>query len=200
MTMALVPIPTCRPGGQIVSLFDPLPVVWSTDATTTNLVSEGWYYLGPAATNNDNTPGTEIVVRELEPGVLVDVADWIQVWNDTGSHKKTDFALWRGVGPSPDYVVVGGFFTRSHKKPTAQEAKGIKAIHKLALHNTAPGSQVWTDKGSKAKEDGAIWGISSFGVVPTGAFVPVKGYNNPPQELYGLQSHQVAKSGLEGEN
>ncbi|EDR03514.1 uncharacterized protein LACBIDRAFT_191523 [Laccaria bicolor S238N-H82] len=163
-------------------------------------LSEGWYYLGPAATNNSNTPGTGIVVRELEPGVLVDVADWTQVWNDTGSHNKTDFALWRGVGPTLDYVVVGGFFTRSHNKPTTDEAKGIKAIHKSALHSTGPGSQIWTDKGSKAKEDGAIWGISTIDVVPTGAFVPVAGYNNPPQELYGLQFVEVEGGGLEGEH
>lgn len=162
-------------------------------------LSEGWYYLGPAATNSDNTPGTGIVVRELEPGVLVDVADWIEVWNDSGSHNKTDFALWRGVGPTLDYLVVGGFFTRSHNKPTADEAKGIKAIHNLALQNTGPGSQIWTDDGSKASQDGAIWGISSIDVVPSGAFVPVVGYNNPPQELYGLNSDQVEGSGLEGE-
>jgi hypothetical protein len=111
------------------------------------------------------------------------------VWNDAGSRKPTDYALWRGVGPSLDYVVVGGFFTRSHNKPTAEEARGIKAIHRRALHNTAPGSQIWTDKGSGAKEDGAVWSISPFGVVPTGAFVPVRGYDNPPQELYGLQLH-----------
>ncbi|KIK05616.1 hypothetical protein K443DRAFT_90842 [Laccaria amethystina LaAM-08-1] len=151
---------------------------------------DGWFYLGPAATNSGNIPGTGIVVRELEPGVLVDVADWIQVWNDTGSGDSTDFALWRGEGPTPDYVVVGGFFTRSYNKPSAEETRGIKAIHRLALHNTTPGSQIWTDRGSGADEDGAIWSISSFGVVPTGAFVPVRGYNNPPQELYGLRQRE----------
>ena len=151
------------------------------------LVSEGWYYLGPAATNSDGTPGTGIVVRELEPGMLVDVADWIQVWNSAGNSGSADFALWRGMGPTPDYVVVGGFFTRSFNKPTTQEARGIKAIHKLALHNAEPGRRIWTDEGWTAKENVAVWGISSSGVVPTGAFVPVKGRNNPPRELYGLQ-------------
>ena len=159
--------------------------------TTTKLVPEGWFYLGPAATNSSNAPGTGVVVRELEPGVLVDVADWIQVWNDAGSGTSTDFALWRGVGPTPDYVVVGGFFTRSHNKPSLEEARGIKAIHKLALRNTGPGSQIWTDKGSGADEDGAIWSISTLGVVPTGAFVPVRGYDSPPQELYGLHSRHA---------
>ena len=164
------------------------------------MVSDGWYYLGPAATNSGNTPGTGIIVRELEPDVLVDVADWIQVWNDAGSGKSTDYALWRGVGPTIDYIVVDGFFTRSHDKPTAQDARGIKAIHRLALHNTAPANQIWTDQGSGADQDGAIWGISSIDVVPTGAFVPVRGYNNPPQEVYGLRPDQVEKRGLEGEH
>ena len=101
--------------------------------------------------------------------------------------QSTDFALWHGMGSTPDYVVVGGFFTCSHKKPTAEETRGMKAIHKLTLRNTAPGSKIWTDKGSGAKEDGALWSISSFSGVPTGAFVPVRGHNNLPWELYGLQ-------------
>ena len=67
------------------------------------------------------------------------------MWNSAGNRKSTDFALWRGMG-TPDYVVVGGFFTRSHNKPTAEETRSIKAIHKPALRNTAPGSQIWTDK------------------------------------------------------
>ena len=65
----------------------------------------------------------------------------------------------------------------------------MKAIHKLALHNTAPGSKIWTDKGSGAKEEGALWSISGFSIVPIGAFVPVRGHNNLPQELYGLRKH-----------
>lgn len=164
--------------------------VWFTD-TTTQIVSDGWYYLGPAATNSSSVPGTGIVVRELESDVLLDVDDWIQVWNDAGSGKSTDFALWRGVGPSSNYIVVGGFFTRSHNKPTAEQTRGIKAIHKDALRDTSAAVQIWTDHGSSAAADGAVWTISNSGVFATGAFIPVKGYNNPPEDAYGLALDQT---------
>lgn len=157
-------------------------------------VGAGWYYLGPAATNSGNQPGVGIVVRELEPGALADIADWVQVWNDAGSGAETDFSLWRGVAPSPEYVVVGGFFLRSHDKPSASDTKGMKAVRKEYLVTAAPGKQIWTDGGSGARQDGAVWSVSTTGNVDaldTGAFVPVGAYNSPPSPVFAFDRSKV---------
>jgi len=151
----------------------------------------GWFYLGPSATNSDQNPGPGVIVRELVPGTLVDVVGWQQVWNDSGSGNKTDFALWRGVAPNPDYVVVGGFFTRSQSPPSREEAQGIKAVHRDALVQARAVQETWNDSGSKSRSDGAVWTIGGGGgaaAVPTGAFVPVQGYNNPPSDVYALKA------------
>ncbi len=158
----------------------------------------GWYYLGPAATNgSDNRIG--LIVRDKSPrgNILRPVGDWIKVWDDSGSGKSNDYSLWRGV-PRPEdqvnYVVLGGFFVRSHNKPTTGETFGIRAIRKDVLKTVTAGREVWNDAGTGAKKDGAVWDISVAGrldAVDSGAFVPVEGHNNRPQDTYAIDRSKV---------
>ena len=127
-------------------------------------------------------------------GILMDVKGWEQVWNDAGSGKATDFSLWRGISPSPDHVVVGGFFLRRKTEPTAAETQGIKAVHKDVLVKVGHGVEIWTDAGMGSRQNGAVWGTSTTGIVTaldTGAFVPVDDYNNPPGLVYALDVSKV---------
>jgi hypothetical protein len=153
----------------------------------------GWYYLGPAATNGSND-AYGVIVRELVPYTLGQVDDWVQVWSDAGSGKGTDFSLWRGIPENPNHVVLGGIFVRSHNKPTIDETRGIRTIDKDLLVKVKADSEVWSDKGSGAKADGAVWDISTAGILQAinpGAFIPVNGYNNPPATVYALDSTKV---------
>ncbi|KIJ98562.1 hypothetical protein K443DRAFT_123590 [Laccaria amethystina LaAM-08-1] len=96
------------------------------------IISDHWLYLSPAATNSSNVPSTEVIVKRV---VCLSTSP-------TGSRGP-------GVGPTPDYIVVGGFFTHSHSKPTEEE--------------------IWTNQNSGSKADGAIWSIFNFGMILTGA-------------------------------
>lgn len=156
-------------------------------------VTDGWYYLGPAATNGSND-AYGVIVRELVPHTLGQVNDWVQVWSDAGSGKDTDFSLWTGIPENPNHVVLGGIFVRSHNKPTIDESRGIRTIDKDLLINVKAFPEVWNDKGSGANADGAVWGISTVGKIQAinpGAFTPVNGYNNPPATVYALDSSKV---------
>ena len=156
-------------------------------------VEPGWYYLGPAATNGSND-AVGLIIRDIsdDGSILHPVGDWVKVWDNSGSGKQSNYALWKGV-PLPEdqinYVVVGGFFVRSHDKPTSGDAAGIKAIHKDVLTVVDPGKQLWNDSGSKASKDGAVWNISVAGhldAVGSGAFIPVEEYDNTPRDTYAI--------------
>jgi hypothetical protein len=156
------------------------------------IVDSGWYYLGPAATNGSKD-AVGLIVKDIsdDGSILRPVGDWVKVWDDSGSRRFTDYSLWKGVPRLEDqinYVVIGGFFVRSHDKPTSGDAAGIKAIRKDVLTTANPGKEVWNDAGSRASKDGAVWNISvaHLNVVGCGAFVPVEGHNNPPRDTYAI--------------
>ena len=149
--------------------------------------------MGPGASNSPSSIPYGIVVKEIVPGTLVDVVDWPgrQVWNDAGSGASADLALWQGVSPSLEYICLASFFTRSHKKPSpalTALTKDIKAVHINALGPAYAKFEIWTDRGSGAKQDGAVWQVGTTkDVIETGAFVAVRGYGNPPVPLYGIR-------------
>jgi hypothetical protein len=118
----------------------------------------------------------------------------VQVWSDAGSGKGTDFSLWVGLPENPNHVVLGGIFVRSHNKPTIDESRGIRTIDKSVLVRVAADSEVWSDKGSGARADGALWSISTAGnlqAINPGAFIPVSGYNHPPITVYAIDRTKV---------
>jgi hypothetical protein len=157
------------------------------------IVDEGWFYLGPAATSSSRHSGKGVVVQEIVPHTLVDLAGWEQVWNDIGSGNSTAFALWRGIAPGPDYVSLCSFLTRSHIPPSPEQTKGIKAIHKKALDTAFGDPEIWTDKGTGARLDGAVWEVSGQGsltLIETGAFVAVGAHNTRP-EVFVLDAAMI---------
>ena len=162
------------------------------------LVGNGWYYLGPAASNGAKDKAG-FIVKELtnhnSTFKALGEIDWKQVWDNKGSGNSSDYSLWRGIPKDEvNYVVVGGFFVRSHSKPTSGDAVGMRAIHRDLILTVKPGEEVWNDAGSKAKEDGAVWSISTAGnldALDTGAFVPVKGHNHPPSDTYAINRLKV---------
>lgn len=128
------------------------------------------------------------------PNTLTDIKSWTQEWCDAGSGQPTDYSLWRGVPAGPEYVVLGSFFVRSHSPPTAADTRGMKAVHRDVLVSISASDEIWTDAGSGARQDGAIWSGSALaktGVHETGAFVAVKGYNNPPPSVYVINACTV---------
>jgi hypothetical protein len=163
-------------------------------------LERGWFYLGPAATNGSGD-AVGLIVKDLSSDghILRPIGekDWIQVWNDAGSGKPTDYSLWQGVPRIKDranYVVLGGYFNRSHNMPTAVEAAGIRAIHKDVLKLVKPGREVWNDKGTGAKLDGAVWDISVAGqldAINPGYFIPTPDHDTPPVNTFAIERTKI---------
>lgn len=159
----------------------------------------GWYYLGPAANNGGTSCRRGVVVKPAgEARVLAPIADWEKVWDNTGSINIWSYSLWRGVPSAEDslnFVVIGGFFVRSLNKPTAEESRGMMAVHKDVLVTASPGKEVWNDAGTIAFKDGAVWDVVVDGnpqAVGTGAFVPVDEHDKPPRITYALNRDRIS--------
>ena len=134
----------------------------------------------------------------LAPDVLRDVASWELVWDDTGSNDHNDYALWRGVPPNSDYVVIGGIFsnTKNHAPPKDDETRGIKAIRKDLLVMGAV-KWVWNDGGSGSDRDGSVWTCGwvdnprADHVYPQ-VIIPMPNYNSPPADkVWALDRSKV---------
>jgi len=154
---------------------------------------QGFFYLGPSATNGSND-ASGVIVKEIEPGALGTISDWVQIWNDTGSGKKIDYSLWTAVPEDPNYVALGGFFVRTHQKPTIDDTRGLRTIRKDLVTKVKPGREVWNDLGSKAHADGAVWNISTVGnllALDAGTFIPAAGFNNPPAETWAIDRSKI---------
>ncbi|KAI6047020.1 hypothetical protein EDC04DRAFT_2626260 [Pisolithus marmoratus] len=172
-------------------------------ATWKPCLEDGWYYLGPAANNGDSRGCPGVIVKPAGGTTpLVPITDWVKVWSDAGSGNPTDYALWRGLPAREhrtNYIAIGGFFTRySHQRPTTEDARGMMAVHKDCVVAANPGKQIWSDAGTRARQDGAIWEISTDGhllAIDIGAFVPVEGHTIPPRNLYSIDRNRIVPEG-----
>ncbi|KAJ7500837.1 FDS protein [Mycena galericulata] len=157
-------------------------------ATWAPILEEGWYYLGQSPTANHTTPPTGIIIQAKDPKAVVEVAAWEPIWDDAGSGKKKDYALWRGIAPSADYIVLGGIFSTNpgYAPPDATQARGIVAVRgDLVVPDDT--KLVWTDAGSKARKDGSVWTTAGTNGISPNVLIPVLGHSAPfPDRTFSL--------------
>ncbi len=158
-------------------------------------VPDGWFYLGQSWSSNDTAPQA-LIVHALAPDALTEVASWERVWTDTGSGRSWNFALWRGVPPNNNYVVVGGVFIRSPKSsgypaPDWDQAHNIKAVRKdLVVKDLT--LWVWDDNGVGADSGGSVWRTTGFYGVPPNVIIPSEGHGQvPPDICFSLNRSKV---------
>ena len=82
-----------------------------------------------------------------------------QIWNDEGSGAKVDVSIWRSTAMD-GYYCVGDMVVASHFEPRigflVRPAKGSMN----AVMPSVGYTKIWTDKGSGAKSDVALWSVS----------------------------------------
>lgn len=158
---------------------------------------DGWFYLGPCATNSDEDPGQGVIVRELISNMLADITGWERIWDNSSLWNFKGYSVWRPVPPSPDFVVCGDFFVKSKDPPSKEQCKFLKAVRKIACANAFIGKQIWTESGTWATYDCSIWEISgteNSNLIIPGAFVATKGHNKPRSPVFALDTTRVVKS------
>ncbi|ALG09699.1 Vps62-related protein [Kibdelosporangium phytohabitans] len=123
-----------------------------------------------------------------EPTLLVGTTSTFKwVWSDSESGSRRDVTIWRPQ-PTDGYQLVGDYAQGNYNKHPNATAITVKSVndgnspHPILM---APQRyvQIWKDKGSRGKHNGAIWfpeppdGYVSLGYVATKGFSAPKNLN-----------------------
>ena len=95
-----------------------------------------YFWVGQTAVQGYNKPAYELpnglLLKEIVPGSLGKIADWSQIWNDAGSGKSDDYALWSPIPATPaSHVALGHFFKKDSSgwaKPTEEETSNLRTV------------------------------------------------------------------------
>ncbi|KAJ7791539.1 hypothetical protein B0H14DRAFT_2395548 [Mycena olivaceomarginata] len=142
-------------------------------------LEEGWYYLGesPSIVHRYTTAPTSIVVCPMQPDAVRPIVTWERVWN------YRNYALWRGVAPGENYIVVGGIFTNSGNSPPDGHQKDRIVALRRDLVVMDDVTLLWTNAGSQATADGSVWkAIGMGGNIEPNVLIPTLGHNAPPRD------------------
>jgi len=169
--------------------------VWNDDGSGADLdgsffrpsVPDGWFYFGDYGQGNYKTPsGSVFVVKVTNDNpdfpALAPPAGWAQVWNDTGSGADEDGSFWAPL-PKQGYVAVGHAVMKGHNQPDSStpDIDKFRTLRADLAKQVTLATQIWSDQGSSADEDVAVWSITQLGSIyavtvydtaPTGVWIP----------------------------
>ena len=94
-------------------------------------------------------------------------------------------------------MVIGDVFVRGDQPPHKNLTKFMKAVHVSACKRGVFGKTIWTDAGTEAKDDAAIWEISNRNDpsgVAVGAFIGTRGYTPTQRPVYLLDTTKMRES------
>lgn len=134
----------------------------------------GFYIVGDYAQGNYSGPsGTSLIVMAVNEDphnpLLSKPSDYVQVWNDKGSHGDHDGAIWRPVAPD-GYLALGCVANGGYGKP---DIDNYRCVRKDLVTDSLAGNLIWSDKGSHADEDVSLYQLTDVG----GAFVAQGNYD-----------------------
>ncbi|MGA9139181.1 MAG: Vps62-related protein [Methanocella sp.] len=174
--------------------------IWDFDLTDK---TKTWYWVGDIP---DTTPGHVwapsqdqplIVVHSTDPNALARPVDWKQVWNSKGCKRNEvpggDVALWVPIAPR-GYVALGCVLTNSFNKPSGGLFDTFRCVkEEYCVEGKLADTALWTDAGSHASLNGAIWRILPVddGGVDMGTYWAGSDYYQPLDKVYCLKSQYL---------
>jgi len=121
-------------------------------------VEPGWLMLGHGL----NTSTMKVVKHEA--AVVTRATGWQEVWNDKGSGNSKDYSIWIPTHKEDSsYFPLGVFCSFGIKGHVAPDINNVGMVHKDYIELTNLGKQIWSDKGTSAKQDvmlSAVQGLS----------------------------------------
>jgi hypothetical protein len=133
------------------------------------VVQPGFLYLGAYAQYDYNAPiGCVTVVRPLggkmpdgkEP--FVQPAGYDMIWRDDGSGADMDGSIWQPRPPGSDYVCLGSVGQSGYVQPSGAS---YACVHRCLTRQVQPRPAVWTDEGTGARMQVAVFGVYGAGTV-----------------------------------
>ena len=98
-------------------------------------------------------PGAEIAFKYVE--------DYEWIWDDGGSGASKDVSIWRPIDFQSGYYPVGDVAVSSHSKPEVP-ALTVKALESGTLKKPYDFTRIWTDAGSGAYDDVAVYRMNPY--------------------------------------
>jgi hypothetical protein len=114
----------------------------------------GYYGQG----NYNASDGAVAVVKELEPGALVEPEGYEAIWTDSGSGADRDGAFWKPIPPAGYTclgVVVTGYCLGCGYAPPAVDQ--IRCVRSDLVAPATAWMSIWVDVGSDANRDLGTW-------------------------------------------
>jgi hypothetical protein len=152
--------------------------IWRPTPTNTD-----YYIIGDYAQGNYSQPtGSSLIVMALNddpnnPLIKAPVG-YTEVWNDHGSGGDNDGSVWFPVPPD-GYISIGFLGQTGYNAPSPKYA----CLRRDLVQQTQVGTLIWSDKGSGANGDVALYSIVG---VPN-AFVAQANYNPYNGSVYQIK-------------
>ncbi len=130
--------------------------------------------------------------RGLVPGSLSPPEGLTLIWTDAGSGANVDFSFWRMECPA-GFVALGDVAAAGHGYPAGLK-ETLGCVHEDLVRPALPGEPaIWTDAGSGADTDVALWPIYEWCFSEVSTFYAHVGHRRPVprQPLYRLDTTTV---------
>jgi hypothetical protein len=114
----------------------------------------GYFTVTDVAVKSHGEPGTVFLVTTTDPIAIRPPVDYTKIWSDRGSGADDDVSIWRANCP-PSYVALGNVAT-SGSPPQVGDIYCVHSKHTVQA-STAVYNGIWTDSGSGADDDVAIF-------------------------------------------
>ena len=150
----------------------------------------GYYMTGHYAQRNHHSSvdGRLYIVRPLTHDAIHRPSGFTQKWNDRGSGGRQDVSFWRVVCPS-GYVAIGDVIHANSYATPYYLLDKYACIKSSLTSNARSGGQLWTDRGSGARQDGSLFRVQPSSGIHTGYFKAQRGYSSPPDyDFHWFQS------------
>lgn len=128
----------------------------------------GWFLLGDYGQGNHQDPtGHVFVIRvtendDPEHPVLATPTGWVKVWDDQGSGANHNGSFWAPIPPF-GYVACGHAVNREHNKWPVRP--NFRCLRYDLARSVALGGLIWTDNGSGANADVAVYRVPELNVL-----------------------------------
>ena len=163
-------------------------------------VSSSWNSLGDVAIRGKygSKPRSSIIVRAAKTSLLAPPASYTRIWKDSGSGGTYDGSFWR-PNPQPGYTCLGTVAVKGYSAPSTDLIKCVDSKYvvratrrhwqqqdpysndKTEKWTKAP---VWTDRGSGADRDVALWNVYNGDHGIATSFIATSNYNDYGGDVY----------------
>jgi hypothetical protein len=158
------------------------------------ITPDGYVSLGDFATSGYHYPTTSSPVVRYNACLMTAPIGYMKVWDDSGSGGQENGSFWSPIPPTGFYCL-GDVAARGHHTPPPLDA--VYCVRNSLTRLSWDAWKVWTDHGSGADDDVALWTPSPIGTdnFDLRRFFAGNNYSTPTSYLFGLSTDTLVYKG-----